>query len=56
MTPANAAKGLIDTAKTHGKTYRVVLLPMGHNQMTESPDETLFALHDFLNGEPVLAF
>jgi len=50
MTPAKAAKGLIDTAKTHAKTYRVVMLPMGHNQMTESPDETLFALHDFLNG------
>ncbi|MEG0718605.1 MAG: alpha/beta hydrolase [Comamonas sp.] len=50
MTPAKAAKGLIDTAQRHAKTYRVVMLPMGHNQMTESPDETLFALHDFLNG------
>jgi len=48
MTPPKAAQGLIQTAKAAGKSVQVVMLPMGHNQMTESPDETLFALRDFL--------
>jgi pimeloyl-ACP methyl ester carboxylesterase len=48
MTPPKAAKSLIDQAKASGKTYRVVAVPMGHHQMTESPEETLKALADFL--------
>jgi pimeloyl-ACP methyl ester carboxylesterase len=48
MTPPKAAKSLIDQAKASGKTYRVVNVPMGHHQMTESPEETLKALKDFL--------
>ncbi|WP_284337082.1 alpha/beta fold hydrolase [Comamonas sp. NoAH] len=50
MTPPKAAQGLIATAKAAGKTVQLAMLPMGHNQMTESPDETLFALYNFLNG------
>lgn len=48
MTPARAAKGLIDAAKAAGKQVSVAQLPSGHNQMTEAPDETLFAIRDFL--------
>ena len=48
MTPPKAAQGLMQAARVAGKTVQVVMLPMGHNQMTESPDETLFALRDFL--------
>ena len=48
MTPPKAAKGLIDTAKAAGKSVKVQLIPNGHNQMTESPDATLFAIRDFL--------
>lgn len=50
MTPAKAAKSLIDQAKTSGKNYRVVNVPMGHHQMTESPEETLKALAEFLTA------
>lgn len=49
MTPPKAAQGLIQAAQAAGKKPQRVLLPMGHNQMTESPDETLFALRDFLS-------
>ena len=48
MTPAKAAKGLIDAAKAADKRVTVAMLPSGHNQMTEAPDETLFAIRDFL--------
>lgn len=48
MTPPKAAQGLIDTAKAAGKTVKVQMIPHGHNQMTESPDATLFAIRDFL--------
>jgi pimeloyl-ACP methyl ester carboxylesterase len=45
MTPPKAAQGLI--AKTrHGK---VVLLPGGHHQMTETPEPMRQALADFLD-------
>jgi hypothetical protein len=27
---------------------KVQIIPNGHNQMTESPDATLFAIRDFL--------
>ena len=48
MTPPKAAKGLIDAAKAAGKTVKVQMIANGHNQMTESPDATLFAIRDFL--------
>ena len=54
MTPPKAAQGLINAAKAAGKQVQTVMLPMGHNQMTEAPDETLFALRDFLT-QPVRA-
>ena len=48
MTPPKAARGLIDAAQAAGKQVKVQMIPHGHNQMTESPDPTLFAIHDFL--------
>ena len=48
MTPPKGAQALLQAAQAAGKQPQRVLLPMGHNQMTESPDETLFALRDFL--------
>ncbi|WP_417285353.1 alpha/beta fold hydrolase [Comamonas sp.] len=48
MTPPKAAKGLIEAAKAAGKPVKVQLIANGHNQMTESPDATLFAIRDFL--------
>ncbi len=50
MAQAKAAKGLIDTARAAGKAVRVVTLPVGHHQMTETPDATLFAIRDFLQA------
>ena len=48
MTQPKAAQGLIKVAKEAGKTVQVVTLPVGHHQMTETPDLTLFAIRDFL--------
>jgi pimeloyl-ACP methyl ester carboxylesterase len=48
MTPPRAAKSLIDQAQVTGKTFNVVKVPMGHHQMSESPEETLHALKAFL--------
>lgn len=48
MTTPKAAKPLIEQAKAGGKTYSVVNVPMGHHQMSESPEETLQALKTFL--------
>ncbi|MBX3610929.1 MAG: alpha/beta hydrolase [Hydrogenophaga sp.] len=50
MTQAKSARPLIDTAKAAGKAVRVVTLPVGHHQMTETPDDTLFAIRDFLQA------
>jgi len=52
MTPPKAAKGLIDAARSAGKAVQVQTIPHGHNQMTESPDATLFAIRDFLARVP----
>jgi pimeloyl-ACP methyl ester carboxylesterase len=49
MTPPKAAKGLIAKASN----AKVVTLPGGHHQMTETPEAMLKALVDFLN--PALA-
>lgn len=48
MTQPRAAQGLIKTAQAAGKAVQVVTLPVGHHQMTETPDLTLFAIRDFL--------
>ncbi len=44
MTPPKAAKSLIGKAKN----ARVLMLPGGHHQMTETPESMLKALVDFL--------
>jgi len=49
MTPPRAAKSLIDQAKSSGKSFSVVTVPMGHHQMSEAPEETLQALKTFLS-------
>lgn len=48
MTQAKAAQPLIAKARASGKTVQLVSVPVGHHQMTEAPEETLFALRDFL--------
>jgi len=48
MTPPRAAKSLIDQAKSSGKNFTVAKVPVGHHQMSESPEETLEALKAFL--------
>jgi pimeloyl-ACP methyl ester carboxylesterase len=48
MTSPKAAQGLVNAARAAGKQVQVAQLPVGHNQMTEAPEETLFALRDFL--------
>lgn len=48
MTQAKAAQPLIAKARASGKTVQVVNVPVGHHQMTEAPEETLFAMRDFL--------
>ena len=48
MTQARAAQPLIARAKAAGKAVTVATLPVGHHQMSETPDETLFAIRDFL--------
>jgi len=48
MTMPKAAQGLITKAREAGKSVQVVSLPVGHHQMSETPDETLFAIRDFL--------
>ena len=50
MTPPKAAQGLIGKAREAGKVVKVVTLPVGHHQMTETPDATLAALLGFLRG------
>jgi len=48
MTQPKAAQGLINAARAAGKAVDVTQLPVGHHQMTEAPDATLFAIRDFL--------
>lgn len=48
MTMAKSAQGLIDKASAAGKKVEVVRLKVGHHQMAEAPEETLFAMRDFL--------
>jgi len=48
MTQPKAAQTLINKAKNSGKSHLLLQLPVGHHQMTESPEATLKALTDFL--------
>jgi pimeloyl-ACP methyl ester carboxylesterase len=48
MTHPKAAQGLIQAARAAGQQVQVVTLPVGHHQMNETPDQTLFAIRDFL--------
>jgi len=48
MTLAKAAQPLVDKARASGKTFKVASLPVGHHQMTETPDDTLAAIKAFL--------
>jgi pimeloyl-ACP methyl ester carboxylesterase len=48
MTQAKAAQGLIAQALKSGKQLKVVQLKVGHHQMAEDPEQTLFAIRDFL--------
>jgi len=48
MTMPKAAQGLIAKARESGKKVEVLSLPVGHHQMTETPDETLAAIKGFL--------
>jgi pimeloyl-ACP methyl ester carboxylesterase len=48
MTQPKAAQGLIGAARQSGKAVQVVSLAVGHHQMTEAPDATLFTIRDFL--------
>ena len=48
MTPPKAAQGLIQAARTAGRTVEVAYVPVGHHQMSEAPEETLAALKGFL--------
>jgi pimeloyl-ACP methyl ester carboxylesterase len=48
MTQPRAAQGLVQAARAAGKTAEVVMLPVGHYEMTETPDPVLFAMRDFL--------
>jgi len=50
MTPPRAAQTLVNAARKAGKTVQVTQLDVGHHQMTEAPDKTLFAIRDFLAG------
>ena len=48
MTPPKAAKALMDAAKSHAKSTKIVTLDAGHSLMTEAPDGVLMALKAFL--------
>jgi pimeloyl-ACP methyl ester carboxylesterase len=49
MTNPKAAQPLVQAARAAGKAVSIATLPVGHHQMTEPPDATLFAIRDFLN-------
>lgn len=50
MTLPKMAQPLVDKARAAGKQVHVEQLPVGHHQMLETPDLTLFALRKFLQG------
>ena len=50
MTQPKAAQSLIAAARDSGKTVQVANLAVGHHQMSEAPEATLFAIRDLLNA------
>ena len=50
MTPPKAAQGLIDQARSAGKSVQVSMVPVGHHEMNEAPEGTLLALSRFLSA------
>jgi pimeloyl-ACP methyl ester carboxylesterase len=50
MAQPKAAQVLVKTAQAAGKTVQVLSLPVGHHQMNEAPDATLFGIRDFLGS------
>lgn len=50
MTQPKAAQSLIAKARETGRQVQVAKLPVGHHQMSETPDATLFAIRDFLRA------
>jgi pimeloyl-ACP methyl ester carboxylesterase len=50
MTHPKAAQPLVGLARESGKSVSAVTLPVGHHQMNETPDATLFAIRDFLKA------
>ncbi|AVO40085.1 alpha/beta fold hydrolase [Simplicispira suum] len=50
MTPPKAAQTLVSAARAAGKAVSVAMLSVGHNEMTEAPEETLMALRNFLSA------
>ncbi len=48
MTQPKAAQVLQQAAREAGKAVTTVSLPVGHHQMTETPEATLQAIRDFL--------
>jgi len=48
MTTPKNAQSLVQQARDTGKQLQVVMIPNGHHQMSESPNETLAALKTFL--------
>ncbi|MDB5966577.1 MAG: acoC [Polaromonas sp.] len=49
MTQAKAAGLLLAAARAGGKEVQTVSLQTGHHQMTEAPEDTLFAIRDFIS-------
>ena len=50
MTIPKAAQALVNKARDSGKKVNVASLPVGHHQMSETPEATLFAIRDFLQS------
>jgi pimeloyl-ACP methyl ester carboxylesterase len=51
MTPPKAAQKLIQWGREAGQAIQVITTPTGHHQMTESPEETLAAILQFLPSQ-----
>jgi pimeloyl-ACP methyl ester carboxylesterase len=50
MTTPKAAQALLGKARDSGRKVSVASLPVGHHQMSETPEATLFAIRDFLQA------
>ena len=48
MTSPKAVQPLLQGARATGQRVEVVQVPVGHHQMTEAPEATLFAIRDFI--------